>query len=52
MGQLQLTITLGDLVTIGTIISATVAVYIRLNDRLTSIEIKLAPLWKWWNDER
>lgn len=50
MGQLSLTITLGDVLQVGATIAALLVAYIRIRDRLTAIEVKIDPLWRWYND--
>jgi hypothetical protein len=46
--NMQMTVTLGDILTIASFAVAGVAVYVRLSDRLTALEIKLDPVWRWF----
>jgi hypothetical protein len=45
---LALTVTLGDLLTIGSIIVGTLAIYTRLIERLVRIETKTDLLWGYY----
>ena len=44
--QLEMTITLGNVLQAGATIIAILAAFFRLRERLVTIEIKLEPLWK------
>lgn len=50
--QLDLTITLGNVIQAGVTVAAVLAAYIRQRDRLTAIEIKLDPLWRQFMREK
>jgi len=47
--NLQLTVTLGDLLSMGVTVVAIVGAYGRIRERLAEIDVKVGPLWAWWN---
>lgn len=44
--HLDMTITLGNVIQIGVIITAVYAAYSKIRERLVRIETRLAPLWR------
>lgn len=50
--RLDLTITLGNLLTIGAIVAGGFLSYQKLKERLITIETQLSPLWAEYNERR
>lgn len=50
--HLDMTITLGNIVEIGTIAMGIMLAYTKLKERLVAIEVQLKPLWEEFTSER
>ena len=52
MPELDLTITLGNVIQIVVTIAGLFLAYGALRERLVRIETQLEPLWAWWNERK
>jgi hypothetical protein len=50
--KLDLTITLGNIITIGVMLGGIFIAFQKLKERLVAIEVQMAPIWKWFTERQ